>query len=124
MTIISESKQRTFGNKFQSLKSKKNDQSITQVEAGDKIITEPQFITEAFTDHACLILNILLLLILPIILNILALNFFNFPHICNTDVKQVISHLHSKKHVKSDGIPQFVIKKYTEIFTVLLYSMY
>lgn len=93
---------------------------LPQVEAGDKIITEPQFIT----DHACLILNILLLLILPIILNILALIFFYFPHICNTDVKPVIRHLHSKKRVKSDEIPKFVIKKYTDIFTLLLYSMY
>jgi hypothetical protein len=36
----------------------------------------------------------------------------------------VIRHLHSKKRVKSDEIPKFVIKKYTDIFTLLLYSMY
>jgi hypothetical protein len=32
-------------------KFKRNEQSVTQIEVGDKIITEPQFIAEAFADH-------------------------------------------------------------------------
>jgi hypothetical protein len=32
---------------------------IAQTEAGDKIIMEPQFITEAFADHFCSIFNTL-----------------------------------------------------------------
>jgi hypothetical protein len=32
-------------------KFKRNEQSVTQTEVGDKSITEPQFMAEAFADH-------------------------------------------------------------------------
>jgi hypothetical protein len=99
---------------------KRNDQSVTQIEVGDNIIMEPQFIAEAFADHFASIFS-------PsssvnIMNNSLFTHsdFFNILFISDSDVKQAISHLGSMKCVRPDDDPNFIIKGYSEIFTPLL----
>jgi hypothetical protein len=100
-------------------KFKRNDQSVTQIEIGNKIITEPQFIAEAFADHFSSIFNLSSSVNTLNNCDCTSLDSLNIPYISDSDIKQVISLLHSMKCVGPDEIPNFIIKR-SNIFTPLL----
>jgi hypothetical protein len=101
-------------------KFKKNDQAVTQLEVETKIITEPQFITEAFAHHFPLFLTLLVVKKLRTTLTTLVMIFLNVPYIYYSDVKRAISHLRSTKSVGPHEILNFAIKGCSDIFIPLL----
>jgi hypothetical protein len=101
-------------------KFNKNYQPVTKTEIGNKIITEPQLIAEAFADHFSSIFNSSSSVHAPNNSGCTSLDFLNIPYISDSDAEQAISRLHLTKCIRPDEIPNFIIKGSSEIFTPLL----
>jgi hypothetical protein len=76
---------------------KKNKHVVNQLKIGQKVITEPQCIVEAFADHIFSIFNSPSSVVIPNNAQSLTLDFLNVPPISDSDVKKAIRHLSSSK---------------------------
>jgi hypothetical protein len=101
-------------------KFKKNDQAVTQLELGTKIITEPQSIAEAFEDDFSSVFDSSCRPKAPYYFDHTCSDILNVPYICDSYVNRAISHLRSTKSVGPDEIPNFIIKGCYDIFSALL----
>jgi hypothetical protein len=101
-------------------KFKRNDQSVTQIDIGNKIITEPQLIADAFADRRSSIFNLSSSVHVPNNSDCVSSDFLNIPYISDSDVERAISRLRSMKCGGPDEIPNFIIKGCSEILTHLL----
>jgi hypothetical protein len=99
---------------------KKNEYVVNQLNIGQKVITEPQCIAEAFADYFSTIFNSPPSVVIPNNAQFLTSDFLNVPPISDSDVKKAIRHLSSSKSVGTDEIPTFIIKGCSEIFAPLL----
>jgi hypothetical protein len=97
---------------------KKNEHVVNQLKIGQKVITEPQCIVEAFADHFSTIFNPSSVVISNNTQSLTS-DFLNVPPISDSEVKKTIQHLSSSKSVGPDEIPSFIIKG-SEIFAPLL----
>jgi hypothetical protein len=68
--------------------AKKNDHIVTQPKIGDNVITQPQYIVEAFADHFSSIFNSLLFYCYSRQFTFYFLGFLNVPSISDSDTKQ------------------------------------
>jgi hypothetical protein len=94
----------------------RNDQSLTNVEVGYSVITEPQSIAEVFANHFSSTFNSYLPKNTQNNPDITCSDFLNNPCITDSDVKRAIIHFLSTKSVRPDKISNFVIKRYSDIF--------
>jgi hypothetical protein len=101
-------------------KFKRNDQSVIQIEIGNKISTEPQRIADVSADHFPSNFNSSSSVHAPNNSECVSSDFLNIPHISDSDVQRAISRLSSTKCVGPDEIPNFIIKGCSEIFTPFL----
>jgi hypothetical protein len=105
-------------------KFKRNDQSVTQIKIGNKIITELQFVAEAFADQFSSIFNSSSSVHVPNNSDCISLDFLNSPYVSDSDVKRAISYLRSTKCVGPDEIPNFITKGCSEILTPVSCHMF
>jgi hypothetical protein len=101
-------------------KFKRNDQSVTQIEIGIKIITDPQLIADVSADHFSSIFNSSSSVHVPNSSECVSSYFLNIPHVSDSDTERAISRLRSTKCVGPDEIPNFIIKGCSEILTPFL----
>jgi hypothetical protein len=99
-------------------KFKKNDQAVTQLELGTKIITEPQSIAEAFADRFSSVFDSSYRPKAPYYFDHTCSDLLNVPYVCDSVVKCAISHLRSTKSVGPDEIPNFIIKGCSDILFI------
>jgi hypothetical protein len=97
----------------------RNDQSLTNVEVGYSVITEPQSIAEVFANHFSSTFNSSLPKNTQINPDITCSDFLNTPCITDSDAKRAIIHFLSTKSVRPDNISNFVIKSCSDIFNPL-----
>jgi hypothetical protein len=105
-------------------KFKRNGQSVTQIEIGNKIITEQKLIADVFADHFPSIFDSSSSVHVPNNPDCISSDFFNIPYISDSDVQQVISRLRSTKCVGPDEIPNLIIKGCSEILTPLSHHVF
>jgi hypothetical protein len=91
-------------------KFKRDDQSVTEIEIGNKIITEPQFIAEAFADHFSFIFNSSSFVNTLNSSDCNSSDSLNIPYISDSDIKRAIIRLRLTKCIRSDEIPNLIIK--------------
>jgi hypothetical protein len=91
-------------------KFKRNDKSVTQIETGNKIITEPQLIADASADQFSSIFKSSSSAHVPKNSDCISSDFLNIPSISDSDVERAISRLRSMKCVGPNEIPNFIVK--------------
>jgi hypothetical protein len=106
-------------------KFKRNDQSVTQIEVGSKIITELQLIAtycnllqliaDVSAVHVSSVFKSSSSVLIPNSSDCLSSDFLNIPYISDSDVQRAISRLRSTKCVGPDEIPNFIIKGCSEV---------
>jgi hypothetical protein len=83
---------------------------MISLEVRTKIVTELQFIAEAFADHFSLVFVSSCPPKASNYFDQTCSDFLNVPYIYDSNVKRAVSHLRSKKSVGPDEIPNFIIK--------------
>jgi hypothetical protein len=101
-------------------KFKRNDQSVTQIEIGNKIITEQKLIADVSADQFSSSFNSSSSVHVPSNSDCISSDFPNITYVSDSDVEQAVSHLRTTKCVRPDEIPNFIIKGCSEIITPLL----
>jgi hypothetical protein len=101
-------------------KFKRNDQSVTKIQIGNKNITQPQLIADVFAVHFSPIFNSSSSVRVPNNSDCISSHVLNISYISNSDVERNISRLRSTKCVGPDELPNFITKGCSEILAPLL----